>query len=249
MAFGEVSLDRVRGFCALDERYLTQSAGRWPTGVGGDQRQLIFPVGVAVDSARERVHRRHRRQRGALADRAAGRPCRPGVSAGPCGQGRAGRHPSVRGPHLRERLLRDDRGRRDHPVGQAAAQASRRAGLDRIAWNSKLRGRKARNGRYELIVTATTGGCSTNSSISLCLWAKPGPPAGNVRAPASTALPPAAGDAPSAPREQPRPTGPRSAAPVAQSRPSGSRTGVERTAPARDDRPPSSAARTLGRSR
>ncbi|MDQ2761390.1 MAG: hypothetical protein M3Y17_13445 [Actinomycetota bacterium] len=49
------------------------------------------------------------------------------------------------------------------------ARARGRAGVDRIAWNRRLHGRRARHGSYELIVTATIGRRSVLSVLTLRL--------------------------------------------------------------------------------
>jgi len=49
------------------------------------------------------------------------------------------------------------------------ARSRGRAGLGRIAWSRKLRGRAARPGRYRLIVTATVGSARIASTLTVRL--------------------------------------------------------------------------------
>lgn len=57
------------------------------------------------------------------------------------------------------------------PKGSAAtvARARGRAGINSIAWNRKLKGRKAPKGTYKLTITATAGGRTASSTVSLKL--------------------------------------------------------------------------------
>jgi hypothetical protein len=56
-----------------------------------------------------------------------------------------------------------------HGRTTVVARARGRAGLDRVAWNRKLRGKTVRHGRYTLTVTATSGGRNASSSITVRL--------------------------------------------------------------------------------
>lgn len=52
------------------------------------------------------------------------------------------------------------------PPTVVVARSRGRGGVDGIAWNRRLHGRRARHGRYELIVTATVGRLSVSSVLT-----------------------------------------------------------------------------------
>lgn len=57
------------------------------------------------------------------------------------------------------------------PKGAAAtvAKAKGRAGINQVSWNRKLKGRKAGKGTYKLTITATAGGKTVSSTLTIRL--------------------------------------------------------------------------------
>ena len=49
------------------------------------------------------------------------------------------------------------------------AKAKGKAGINRVSWNRRIKGRKRRRGTYKLTITATAGGRTVSSTLTVRL--------------------------------------------------------------------------------